>query len=72
MNNVRKYRKSKGRTLEMLAKACGTSKGNLCDIEHGKVKSPSVYLAIKIAKSLNTSVQKLFPAYELKRIEKGK
>ena len=61
MNNIREYRKAKGRTLEMLAKACNTSKGHICDLEKGNIKKPSVYLAIRLSRTLNVSIQKLFP-----------
>ena len=64
MNKVKEYRKARNRTLEMLAKACHTSKGHLSDLENSKIKSPSVYLAIKLSKTLSVSVQKLFPIDE--------
>lgn len=61
MNKVKEYRQARGLTLEMLAKSCKTSKGHLSDLENGNIKKTSVYLAIRLSRSLHTSVQKLFP-----------
>ena len=57
--NISKIRKSKGLTLEKLAYEMGISKGNLSDIENGKIDPRASTLAL-IAEGLSVTVSKLF------------
>lgn len=57
-NNVRQYRKRAGLTLVRLAELSGVPKSTLEDIEQGA--DPQVSTAIRLAKALNTSVEKLW------------
>lgn len=58
-SNISKIRKSKGITLERLAYSMGISKGNLSEIENGKIdpRSSTVFL---IAQGLDVPLAKLF------------
>lgn len=58
-NNVREYREYKGVSLRWLARKVGCGTSTLCDIEGGK-SIPNVRLAIRIAKALGTTVEKLW------------
>lgn len=52
-------RQAKGLSQEMAAKRLNISAPHLCDIENGK-KSPSLVLALKMAKLYGEDVTKLF------------
>lgn len=56
--NISKIRRSRGITLEKLAYEMGISKGNLSDIENGKIdpRASTLYL---IAKGLGTPINKI-------------
>ena len=58
-NNVREYREYKGVSLRWLAGKVGCGKSTLCDIERDK-SIPNVRLAIRIARALGTTVEKLW------------
>lgn len=58
-NNVREYREYKGVSLRWLARKVGCGTSTLCDIERGK-SVPNVRLAIRIARTLGTTVEKLW------------
>lgn len=58
-NNVREYRVYKGVSLRWLARKVGCGTSTLCDIERGK-SIPNVRLAIRIARALGTTVEKLW------------
>ena len=58
-NNVREYREYKGVSLRWLARKVGCGTSTLCDIEKGR-SVPNVRLAIRIARTLGTTVEKLW------------
>lgn len=58
-NKVREYREYKGVSLRWLARKVGCGTSTLCDIEKGR-SVPNVRLAIRIAKALGTTVEKLW------------
>jgi len=58
-NQVHEYRIDRGMTQEDLAKALGVSRQTIIAIEKGNY-TPSVYLALKIAKYFKKSVENLF------------
>lgn len=58
-NQVHEYRIDRGMTQEDLAKALGVSRQTIIAIERGNY-TPSVYLALKIAKYFKKSVENLF------------
>lgn len=61
-NTVQNARRTKDVTQEDLAKAVGVTRQTIIAIEKGNY-TPSVLLALKIAKYFKTSVEELF-AYE--------
>lgn len=58
-NTVREHRKAARLTQAELGKACGVSRQSIVSVEGGDY-APSVYLALKLAKALNTTVETLF------------
>ncbi len=58
-NSVQKYRTSKKVTQEELAAAIGVTRQTIIAIEKGNY-TPSVHLALKIAKYFKTSVDNIF------------
>lgn len=58
-NNVSNYRNKNKVTQEDLGKAVGVTRQTIIAIEKGNY-TPSVLLALKIAKYFNTTVEKLF------------
>lgn len=62
-NSVFNFRTKANVTQEMLAKAVGVTRQTIIAIEKGNY-TPSVLLAIKIARFFNTSVEELFTLYE--------
>lgn len=58
-NPVRECRKEKRVTQAELAEAVGVSRQTIIAVERGDY-SPSVYLAIRIARTLGRSVEELF------------
>lgn len=58
-NFVQEYRSKNKTTQEELAKAVGVTRQTIIAIEKGNY-TPSVLLALKIAKYFNTTVEKLF------------
>ena len=54
-----------------LAARVGVAQSTISDIEHGHIV-PGVYLALRIARALASSVEKLFPLPEDMEAEKGK
>ena len=58
-NNVQMYRNKNKVTQEELGKAIGVTRQTIIAIEKGNY-TPSVLLALKIAKYFNTTVEKLF------------
>ncbi len=58
-NNVQNYRTKSKITQEELAKAVDVTRQTIIAIEKGNY-TPSVLLALKIAKYFNTTVDKLF------------
>lgn len=59
VNNVQKLRKKQKITQEDLADATGVTRQTIIAIEKGNY-TPSVTLALKIAKYFKTSVEKVF------------
>lgn len=60
MNNVLKtLRTARGLTQQQLAQALGVSRQTVISIESGKY-DPSLPLAFKIARYLDTSIEKVF------------
>jgi len=62
-NNVQKYRNNYKVTQEDFAKTLGVTRQTIIAIEKGNY-TPSVLLALKIAKYFNTTVEKLFTIEE--------
>ena len=62
--NVRKVRKKRGLTQEELARKVGVSRQTIVNVEQGRYK-PSILLALKIAKVLDTDVETLFKLEEV-------
>ena len=58
-NNIRELRKAKGYRQEDLAAALGVSRQTIIAIENNKY-NPSLELAIKLARCLQTTVEQLF------------
>lgn len=65
-NPVRECRKVKRVTQAELAEAVGVSRQTIIAVERGDY-SPSVYLAIRIARALERSVEELFTLEEESR-----
>lgn len=66
-NNIRYYRKKRSITQEELAEKCDLSISYIKQIESGKeYKNVSLTVILKIAKSLNVNVEKLFRLEETK------
>ena len=59
VNNVQKLRKARGITQEAFADGVGVTRQTVIAIEKGNY-TPSVLLAIKIAKYFNASVEEIF------------
>ena len=59
LNSLEEYRKSKGLTQQELSIAAEVSRKSINAIENG-VYVPSTVLALKIAKTLNCTVEDLF------------
>jgi len=62
-NRVREHRKSAGITQAALARAGGVSRQSIVSVEGGDY-APSVYLALRLAVALGTTVEALFPLTE--------
>ncbi|MBY4129563.1 helix-turn-helix transcriptional regulator [Rhodococcus fascians] len=58
-NAVREHRKAARLTQAELGKACGVSRQSIVSVEGGDY-APSVYLALKLARALDTTVETLF------------
>ena len=58
-NNVQNFRAKNKITQEELGNAVGVTRQTIIAIEKGNY-TPSVLLALKIAKNFNTTVEKLF------------
>lgn len=59
-NEIRKYRfLNSEMTQDELGKLLGLSRQSICEIETGK-RTPSLKIAYKIAKLLNTSIESIF------------
>lgn len=58
-NNISKLREEKGLSQEKLADLLQISVGHLNKVERGK-RTPSLKLAVRIAKVLNCSLDELF------------
>ncbi len=59
LNNLEKFRRSVGLTQQELSESAEVSRKSINAIENG-VYVPSTVLALKIAKTLNCSVEELF------------
>ena len=59
VNYLQEFRAKKKVTQEILAKSIGVTRQTIIAIEKGNY-TPSVLLALKIAKYFNTAVEKLF------------
>ena len=58
-NNVREHRRLAGLTQAQLATAGQVSRQSIVSVERGDY-APSVYLALKLARALGTTVEILF------------
>jgi len=58
-NNIAKYRKEAGLSQQELADAINVSRKTISAVETNRF-TPSVIIALKIAKHFNTSVESLF------------
>lgn len=70
-NHLRQRRRQKGVKQAELAARVGVAQSTISDIEHGYIV-PGVYLALRIARALASSVEKLFPLPEDMKTEKGR
>ena len=59
LNNLKQKRIQSNMTQENLARLCGVTRQTIIAIEKGNY-SPSVLLALKLARNLNCSVEELF------------
>ena len=59
INHVREYREYEGVSLRWLAGKVGCGASTISAIERGKC-APGVYLALRIAKALGTTVENLW------------
>lgn len=59
-NNVRELRKQLRLTQAQLGEAVGVSRQSIVSTEKGDY-APSVYLALRLARVLGTTVEELFP-----------
>ncbi|MCD2096068.1 helix-turn-helix transcriptional regulator [Rhodococcus rhodochrous] len=59
-NRVREFRKRVGLTQAALGDAVGVSRQSIVSTEKGDY-APSVYLALRLALRLDTTVEELFP-----------
>ena len=59
MNRIKKLRKEKGYRQEDLAEALGVTRQTIIAIENNKY-NPTLELAMKMARYLNTTVEELF------------
>jgi len=57
--NIKKFRSKLGLTQEDLARKAEIRYTTLTKIESDVIKNPSVYIVAKIAKALNTTIDKL-------------
>lgn len=62
-NNIRQMRKALKLRQEDLAEKAGVTRQTIIAIENCRY-NPSLILALKLAKLLNTTVEKLFPLEE--------
>ncbi|MCK0092863.1 helix-turn-helix transcriptional regulator [Rhodococcus sp. HNM0563] len=62
-NRVREFRKEKRLTQAELGAQVGVSRQSIVSTEKGDY-APSVYLALRLAESLGTTVEELFPLSE--------
>ena len=63
LNKVRDFRKPAKFTQAELGSVAGVSRQSIVSIERGDY-APSVYLALRLAQALNTTVETLFPMDE--------
>jgi putative transcriptional regulator len=59
VNNIKEIREDKGLSQEELADLLKISAGHLSKVERGE-RSPSLKLAVRIAKTLDCTLDKLF------------
>jgi len=64
-NRLKVFRAMKDLTQEELAELVGVSRQTIIAIEKGKY-NPSVYLALKLARVLDTTVEEIFTVEEEK------
>lgn len=60
MNNIRKYRKDRQKTLTEIAEQVGISISYLCHLEKGTRKNPSLDVIERIAITLNVRIDDLY------------
>ena len=68
LNNLEEIRKSAGLTQKELSESAGVSRKSINAIENG-IYVPSTVLSLKIAKTLNCSVEDLFQLPSIKTDE---
>lgn len=62
-SNLKQVRKTSGLTQAQLAQLTGVSRQTIIATEKGDY-APSVYLAIRISRTLNTTVEEIFSLQE--------
>lgn len=60
MNNIKRFRKEQGITLQELAKLSNCSVGYMCHLEKGTRSNPSHIVMQNIAKALNHTIAQVF------------
>ncbi len=61
MKQMKEIREERKLTQIRLAKMCGVQQATISDIERGRIKSPSVDIAQRIANALCVNIEDLFP-----------
>lgn len=58
-NHIKKFREKSGFTQQYLAEKVNVSRQTIISLENGKY-NPSIFLAYKIAKVFNSSIEEIF------------
>lgn len=56
---LKALRESRGESQQAVAEACGVTRMSIHNLEAGKIKSPTLALAVKLAAHFGLSVQEL-------------
>ncbi len=59
--SIRDIREARGLTQIQLAERSGLKQATISDLETGKIKSPSVETAMRVARALEVNLDEIFP-----------